>query len=91
MKIPKTIKVGAKTYKVELTEMLHENGSCGVTHPDLGVIQLSDKLPKDELEITFLHEVLHACWNFAGISRENEEEVITQLSPILYTVLKENL
>lgn len=90
MKIPKQLKVGSKMYKIEYCDLLASEGVNGITYNDQQVIKLDPKLPQTEIDITFLHEALHACWNFVGLSRDIEEDVITKLSPILYTVIKEN-
>lgn len=68
-----------------------EDGHCS---PNRGIIRINNILPKTEQEETLLHEVLHGCCAFVGIDTEkeklSEEEWITRISPILFTVLKEN-
>lgn len=96
MTLPSTIKIGAKTYTIQLMPILSDEEELGHCHPTRQLIRIDSSLPETEQEETLLHEIIHACCNFTGMFTEakneklNEEEFATRLSPILYTVLKEN-
>ena len=37
-----------------------------------------------------LHEILHACWELAGIPSKYEEDIVNRISPYLLDVLQDN-
>jgi hypothetical protein len=91
--IPESIKIGAKTLQVRVQHYLSDDGELGNCLPNQGLIRIENLQPEDEKEETLLHEILHCCCSFAGIQDDEkltEEELISRISPILYTVLKEN-
>ena len=94
--IPKTVKVGAKTYTVQLvsswdTAKGHENyGKTSHATQEIFV----DKTPHPEQVVdTFLHELLHVVMNESGFSDPiecPEEELVRRITPILYQVFTDN-
>lgn len=97
MIIPKSIRVGGHTYKVitDDNNHLHDNHNMGETNNPRLVIRINSDLPKSQIEETFLHELIHACLSFSGGYKQfeepkEEEKLVEALTPILYTVLKEN-
>lgn len=90
MKIPNKIKVGGKTYTVEITNKLdHGNKkySGEVDYLDL-VIRICPSA-KEKMETDFVHELLHAVHDFMGINPQ-EEEAIDRLANTLHMVIKDN-
>ncbi len=88
---PDTLKIGAKTYRIDYIDVLSPDEDCGHCHHPRQLIRIDSSLPESEQEETLLHEILHTCCTFVGIEGKcTEEEFITRVSPILYTVLKEN-
>lgn len=93
MKIPETIKIGSKEWKIELDDEVREDGAYGKCFPSLSKIYLYKRQEQKEIEITLIHELLHACASFVGIKDHDkltEEEFINRVSQILHTVLEEN-
>lgn len=90
MNIPDNIKIGGQWWYVEFRSCMDNSGEC---HKDKQIILINADHPRAEQESTFLHEVLHACCDFMGLQEDEklgEEEIVSRLTPILYTVLKEN-
>lgn len=51
-----------------------------------------DKLPKDQMEITFLHELTHAiCGTGCYLSYNNDEQFVEWMARCLYKLIKSNL
>jgi len=88
--LPKTVKVGFQEWEIR-TDNLVANGDCGICSKTYKTITIDQEIP--DQEETLLHELLHACCDFAGMEDDEkltEEEFISRISPILYTVLTEN-
>jgi len=68
MKIPKTVKVGAYTYKVEFVDTLKHEGNdlLGLCDNESYTISIVKKLKPIPLKVVFLHECLHAIENVYG-------------------------
>ena len=86
MNIPKKLKIGGHTYKVNLTkdENLVRGGSFGNRNCNDMTINISSELGKSEQEATLLHEILHA------INTEWEECLVENVAQGLYQVLVDN-
>ena len=81
MKIPKKLKIGAHTYKIQIVKDLDK---CGSTDRMKETISLADWLPKSQLEATLIHEILHA------INNEMDHERLDSLAEQLYQVFSDN-
>jgi len=94
MKIPNKLKVGVKEFEVRMVDHLDSRAeSQGVCSTDHLFIEIDNRLPQVQKEITFLHEIIHACSDFIGLQddeRLDEESICSRYDDILYTVLKEN-
>lgn len=95
MNIPQSIKIGGHDYSIVLTDdkRLQDKKLMGEADHKLLTICIDSTLPDSQKQETLLHEIIHACMYFAGtaLEDENKEEMVTSsISPILYTVLKEN-
>lgn len=89
----KKIKVGGIVYDVELKEVVEINqdrnyyGSCDYKSAK---IEIANTINEQRQEQTLIHEVMHAVFDEAGISLENEEDIVNRLSLVWYQVLKDN-
>jgi len=97
------VKVGPHTYEVIYSSDItyHGNyiGRCDITQLS---IFLKPDMPKSVQEETFVHEVLHAVIDMAGLSRRldkedkevrsipSSEEIVNEVAPLLYLVIKDN-
>lgn len=87
------IHVPQSTYRVEIDSTEIENGNCGATYHNSGVIRIRPNLTDGEYRDTLFHEVRHACAHAAGVSQEeklSEEEWISRTTPILLDTLTRN-
>lgn len=68
--------------------------ALGLYESDSNLIVMAQGQPADRERTTFLHENLHAMWDYAGLDRDQdfgvEEEFISRLSPVLLSWLREN-
>ncbi len=62
MRIPDSVKVGPRAFRVEQPENVVDgaNSLWGQCDHSLGWIKVAGKLPEDQQAVTLLHEVLHA-------------------------------
>ena len=84
MKIPKTIKVGSITYKVEFIdaqELDDNNGDCNQGNC---IIRINKDAPQEMQEKVFWHEVTHA-WNITW-----EEETVENIAQMITTLISDN-
>lgn len=84
MKIPKKLKIGGHTILIKLVERT-PNNNAGEWQPYDNTIYLSDSQPQSQLEVTLLHEIIHAC----NISIE-DHALVESLSQQLYQVILDN-
>ena len=82
MKIPKTLKILAHTYKIEEVKSLIDEGNQ--TSQLENTILISKDLEQTAKEETLFHEILHA------INCQLEEKDVEFLAQTIYAVLKEN-
>lgn len=90
MTIPESVKVGGKTYKVEITDRL-----------DLGAVNcageiLYDKLiirilpnPEQTMNCVLLHEIVHAMLQNHGY-RDHDEQKVDELANTLHALIVDN-
>lgn len=94
MNIPKQVKVGGLSYKIEETEepILVNNQLCyGLADYGNEVIKLSSSLQSQRVkEITFLYELFHCIFNDRCIVNEDEEYLVDVLAKGLYQVITDN-
>jgi len=86
MTIPKTLKVGGLTYRIEVTPL--ESGDCGDFDSLTGVIRINSNLSKEAQEATFIHEIFHSL--NSEFSDGPMHAFMDSLSLQWYAVLKEN-
>ena len=93
MKIPKTLKIGNLTYKVEF--MSAELSDAKAVFGDSSVldqrIRIGNGSSKEKQEDTFVHEIVHSVLTQAGYFEESKNEVMVKaLANGLYQVLRDN-
>lgn len=101
MKIPSTLKIAGRTWKVVTSEDMEKQLSMGNwlgrIVQSTGEIHLSVKYrDQDGVSETLIHEILHVLIDNAGLSKtvlsdkDEEEAVVEALCCGLYQVLKDN-
>ncbi len=89
-KIPNKINVAGIEYEVkEADGLANKYNHWGLVDYEKGLIEIDSGMCEDRKGQTFTHEVLHAIFNEAGYN-EQDEEMITRVSNVLYQVLKYN-
>ncbi|WP_129599540.1 hypothetical protein [Anaerophilus nitritogenes] len=91
MKIPEKIKIGYRDYSINLIngDVIDGNSVCyGNIKYDDGQINISTKYSKDQIECTFIHEVLHGIDEL--METNLEEEQIRKMAKGLCYILKNN-
>jgi hypothetical protein len=88
--IPTRMKIGACTWKIEVTEVEDdEMGSCeyGEHH-----IRIDKNLSEETQEEVFIHELLHACCYSAGVNEKkmSDEKFISSIAYLLHSTLRQN-
>lgn len=95
MHIPKKLKVGGMTYKVDKNYNFKDNELMGQAVHSQNIIKLSERdqqghrYPQDKKEETFMHEVIHAVdciYNSGNL----DEKTVCHLSQGMYQTLKDN-
>ncbi len=90
MKIPKKIKIGGKTYTVEITSKMDlgiNNVSAEILYNDL-IIRICPQA-KAKMEADFIHEVVHAIYFGLGY-RDHDEKRVDELANALHSVVVDN-
>lgn len=95
MKIPKKIKVGAHCYTIKITkvrDVAKGSSTWGRTTFAGCNVFLDSELAPSKLEETFIHEILHICFDQAGIVKDEkeEEQLVNAIANQLYPILKNN-
>ena len=93
MKIPTKLKINGKPWKI----IIDKNGSringkkyMGICSHAKKTITLSKELRNRDLLETFIHEVLHACFDTRICSDKVEEKIVENLCVKLYDLLNDN-
>lgn len=61
IKIPKQIKIAGRTYTIKFSKnIIRDDGDRGTVCYGTQIIELYDRLEKEQLAVTFLHEYIHA-------------------------------
>jgi len=90
MKIPKKVKIGAKTYAVEITNKLDlgsVNYSGEICYGDL-VIRVCPNA-EGKMEADFLHELVHGMLAHLGYT-DHDEKKVDELANVLHMVIEDN-
>jgi len=93
MKIPKEIKILGVPWIIKQKTYLKHDGEKvnGVCHFDIKEIYIERKLPKDVLEKTYLHELMHAFLYESSLEEplkpEYEETLVEALARFVHILL----
>ena len=102
MKIPKSIKIGGHTYKIEYPYKFGERYDIyGQWNDPKKIIYVSEvdgngvKRADSSIVVTFIHEILHAIDGMAGLelfsrNKEGGRESAEVVSEIIYQILVDN-
>lgn len=91
MKIPTNIQINDSTWTIQLdAEIEKTHGAVGLCIYDLQKILISPNQDRNEIEETFIHELLHACFPDNVCSPKLEEKIVKQLSITLTKTLRDN-
>ncbi len=94
MKLPKSIKVGYKTYDVGTfpSTVTGATNTLGITDHASGRIHIAEDTHEDEKVCTLIHEILHTLFYESGVEvdPEIEERVCSILDRGLVRVMRDN-
>lgn len=90
MTIPKSVKVGGKTYKVEITDRLDFGAAncAGEIIYDKLIIRILPN-PEQEMHGVLLHEIVHAILQNLGY-RDHDEQKVDELANALHALIVDN-
>ena len=92
MTFPSAVTVGPVTFTIQPDHALTNATQCW-GHIDYArqAITIDPVGGDDHIAVTVLHELLHAHFHLGGIGdRDNGEQTITKLSPLLLDTLRRN-
>lgn len=94
MKLPDSVKVGYRTYRIEPStrDESDNNESAGLCSHYQGLIKSQCHGLKVDCANTLLHEILHCCMDAgqAGLDTETEERAVTAAANHLIGVMQSN-
>lgn len=90
MTIPKSVKVGGKTYKVEITDRLDLGAAncAGEILYDKLIIRILPN-PEQMMHYVLLHEIVHAMLQNHGY-RDHDEQKVDELANVLHALIVDN-
>lgn len=83
MRIPKTLKIGGHTVRIELKEKLDDDND-GFWNSRTNTIQLNKALPPSQMQATLLHEIIHS------INIQMNHNDVEFLSQALFQTISDN-
>jgi hypothetical protein len=86
MKIPKTVKIGAHTFKVIYVKDLYNDGEIDTQK---GTIKIRAGMPASQVGTTMIHEALHGMNATLG-DKEVGHALLESLSQQIYSFLADN-
>ena len=92
MKIPKSVKIGWRTYDVEFItpDTLEAQTNAARVHHENEKIYIANNLLDDEKVCAFLHELMHCLFWQAGKVEHEDEWIVKCLENGLMSLLKDN-
>lgn len=94
MNIPNTVRIGSVDYAVELSEkpiVLDYKQCNGLIDFSQSKIVLDSKtLEQQQLEITFLHEVVHGMLHDRNLEEQDNEQLVEALAYALHQLIRDN-
>lgn len=90
MQIPERIKIGGIIYHVKNEAVVSRDNHNidGEVNYSEQIIRLKDVIQGEYREAVFIHEIVHAMFEFCGI--EQDENIVSRLSNALHMVIKDN-
>lgn len=88
----KSVRIGYRTYQVQLVKRVDKDDSYGSCSTHSGIIKIREKQNSEEKANTIIHEVLHGIWHdkVIGLSDSTEEKIVTALSNGLISLMRDN-
>ena len=93
MKLPDTIKIGLRTYTLEVKDVVTNSDDVlwGLCDRASGKIEITQHHDLPVMQDTLVHEVLHAVYDDRGLEKGDEEErIVKALATGLVQVLVDN-
>lgn len=87
MKLPKKLKIGGHTYKVDYSKVL--DNKMGETDFDNCIINISKDMVQSQKEATLIHEIFHALNTTIGETQLGHS-LLDSLSEQFYQALSDN-
>ena len=90
--LPTTIQIGAQTWHIILSDDL-DDGLDGECIPTKYTIKINPFLSDDRKRETLLHEAIHACVAYVGLSDDKphtEDEFVDAITSTLHSLLVQN-
>jgi hypothetical protein len=90
VRIPRSLKIRKSMWRVILNKNAFDstmyNGLCvSRSHK----IFVDPRLPRNDVEMIFIHELLHACFPFGIVGYHNEERIVKKLAETLYAAMRD--
>ncbi len=91
--LPPSIRVGYRTYAIEIMSAMHSTSRdvFGECDNCVGIIRIRADLDRVKAVNTMLHEIMHACFYVAGLQDEDKQErTVTGLANQVTQVWRDN-
>jgi hypothetical protein len=89
MNIPKQVKIGGYIVEVELTDnIMTDRGNRGEYHPRIQTIKIDQDTSRQQMEETFIHELLEAITSIYDVKWEHRD--LALVATVLHQVIKDN-
>lgn len=89
MNIPKQVKIGGYIVEVELTDnIMTDRGNRGEYHPRIQTIKIDQGTSRQQMEETFIHELLEAITSIYDVEWEHRD--LALVATVLHQVIKDN-
>jgi hypothetical protein len=90
-KIPDSLKIGHKTFPIEMAPAIGKFRNLGYVHSKSGDFHLDPNQPMDELVETVIHEGIHVIWDQACLEPgDSEERIVSVTANGLTTLFSRN-
>lgn len=90
MNVPEKIKIGGKTFTVEITDNISLGRAYYSAEIDYQALVIRvNPGKKEKMEADFLHELMHGIFDFLGY-KDHDEKHIDELAQAMYMVIQDN-
>lgn len=91
MKIPIKLKIRRSDWTIKFDKDIETTEKAvGLCIRDTKRILISPNQDRNEIEETFIHELLHACWPEDTCSHRLEEKLVERVAAVLTKTLRDN-